>query len=76
LPIVQSREGVLANDRPVLGRVNHYDSKSRRGTEVAAIFYSLIESAKLNGVEPKRYLKTALAAALNGKRIPLPHETT
>ena len=44
------------------------------GTEVAAIFYSLIETSKLNGVDPKRYLKTALTAALAGERIPLPHE--
>jgi transposase len=54
--------------------VNHYGSKSWRGTQVAAIFYSLIKSANLNSVDPKRYLKTALAAALDGKRIPLPHE--
>ena len=48
----------------VLGRRNHYGSRSRRGTEVAALFYSLIESAKLTGVEPKRYLLTATRAAL------------
>jgi hypothetical protein len=33
----------------VLGRKNHYGSKSQRGTEVAALFYSLIETAKLRG---------------------------
>lgn len=59
---------------PALGRHNFYGSKSRRGTEVAAILYSLIETAKLNGVNPKKYLKTALAAALSGERILLPHE--
>jgi transposase len=48
----------------VLGRKNHYGSRSRRGTQVAALFYSLIESAKLSGVEPKRYLLTATRAAL------------
>ncbi len=48
----------------VLGRKNHLGSKSRRGTEVAAILYSLIESAKLVGVEPKAYLLRALHAAL------------
>ena len=48
----------------VLGRKNHYGSRSRRGTEVAALFYSLIESAKLCGVEPKRYLVMATRAAL------------
>jgi transposase len=59
---------------PAIGRNNFYGSHSRRGTEVAAIFYSLLESAKLNNVDPKTYLKTAMIAALAGKRIPLPHE--
>lgn len=59
---------------PAIGRNNFYGSHSKRGTQVAAIFYSLVETAKLRGVDPKRYLKTALAAALQGNRIPLPHE--
>jgi transposase len=58
----------------VLGRKNHYGSRSERGTEVAAIFYSLIESAKLAGVEPDAYLRTAARHAVRGERIPLPHE--
>ena len=58
----------------VVGRKNHYGSRSRRGTEVAALFYSLIESAKLAGVGPHTYLKLATEAALRGARIPLPHE--
>ena len=41
---------------------------------VAAIFYTLIESAKLAGVEPKAYLRAATLAALEGTVIPLPHE--
>ncbi len=56
------------------GRSTSYNSKSKRGTEVAAIFYSLVETATLVGVDPKRYLKVALAAALKGDRIPLPFE--
>jgi transposase len=48
----------------VLGRKNHYGSRSLRGTEVAALFYSLLESAKLCGVEPKGYLLQATHAAL------------
>src|SRR5262249_50240139 len=59
---------------PALGRNNFYGSHSKQGTKVSAIFYSLIETAKLNGVDPKRYLKVALAAALAGERIPLPFE--
>jgi transposase len=59
---------------PVIGRKNHYGSRSRRGTEVAALFYSLFESAKLCGIEPKAYLRAAVTTALEGGVIPLPHE--
>ena len=48
----------------VVGRKNRYGSRSKRGTEVAALFYTLIESAKLAGVEPKAYLLAAAKAAL------------
>jgi transposase len=47
---------------PVVGRKNHYGSKSRRGTEVAAIFYTLLETAKLVGVDPAKYLRAAVLA--------------
>ncbi len=43
----------------VVGRKNHYGSRSERGTRVAALFYSLIESAKPCGVEPRAYLREA-----------------
>jgi len=58
---------------PALGRNNFYGSHSKRGTEVAAILYSLVETAKLNEKDPKRYLKAALAAALAGEPVLLPH---
>lgn len=47
-----------------LGRKNHYGSRSRRGTEVAALFYSLFESAKIARVEPKAYVLRAARAAI------------
>ena len=57
----------------VVGRKNHYGSRSQRGTEVAALFYSLIESAKLCWVEPKAYLLQAARAALaNSGTVTLP----
>lgn len=60
---------------PVLGRKNFYGSRSRRGTEVAALFYSLIETAKLCGVEPKRYLVAAAQAAIaRPGTVLLPHD--
>ena len=60
---------------PVVGRKNHYGPKSRRGTEVAALFYSLMESAKLTGVEPKSYLLKATHAAIADRdAVLLPHD--
>ena len=59
---------------PVLGRKNHYGSHSLRGTEVAATFYSLVESAKLNDLEPRLYLRVAVRAGLRHETVPLPHE--
>jgi transposase len=59
---------------PVVGRKNHYGSKSRRGTEVAAIFYSLLETAKLVGTDPAAYLHRCVEAHLAGAPLPLPHE--
>lgn len=61
---------------PVVGRKNHLGSKSKRGTEVAAIFYSLVESAKLAGKDPAAYLRAAAEAAVQDHRVLLPHEMT
>jgi len=57
---------------PVVGRKNHYGSRSRRGTEIAALFYTLVESAKLNGVDPRKYLRHAAEAALTNGTVMLP----
>jgi transposase len=59
---------------PVIGRVNYFGSRSKRGTEAAAILYSLVESAKRAGVEPSAYLEHAVRSALRGEPIPLPHQ--
>ena len=47
-----------------VGRKNHYGSRSERGTRVAALFYSVIESAKLVGLEPGAYLAEATRRAI------------
>jgi transposase len=49
---------------PVVGRKNHYGSRSLRGTQVAALFYTLCETARLVGVDPHAYLLSALYAAI------------
>jgi hypothetical protein len=40
----------------------HLGSKSAHGTEVAANFYSLVESAKASGIDPIPYLTEARPA--------------
>ncbi len=47
-----------------VGRKNHFRRRSERGTRFAALFYSLIESAKLCGVEPRAYLREATLRAV------------
>jgi transposase len=59
---------------PVVGRKNHYGSKSLRGTEVAALFYSLVESAKRVGIDPAKYLRAAAEAAIRDSAVLLPHQ--
>ncbi len=49
---------------PVVGRKNYYGNHSKRGAETTAILYSIIESCKLNGIDPYRYLKQTLRAIL------------
>ncbi len=54
---------------PVVGRKNHYGSKSLRGTEVASVFYTLLETAKLNELNPAEYLSRAVLAARRGEIV-------
>jgi transposase len=59
----------------VVGRKNHYGSRSVRGTEVAALFYTLLESAKLSEVDPAAYLRAATRAILaDPSDVLLPHQ--
>ncbi len=57
-----------------VGRRSFFGSRSKRGTEAAAIFYSLAESARRCGVGPRAWFSSALTAALDGTTVKLPHE--
>ncbi len=61
---------------PVIGRNNHQGSRSERGTRVSAILYTLVESAKLAGVDPERYLLLCVRRALMDKSPVTPSEVT
>jgi transposase len=76
-PIIPLDNNTVERDLrgPVVGRKNHYGSRSRRGTEVSALFYSVLETAKLVDVEPKAYLQHAARIAIErpGSSV-FPHE--
>jgi hypothetical protein len=56
---------------------NHYGSKSKRGTEVAAVFYTLFETTKLSQVEPRVYLTQAARRAIaHPGAVTLPSDLT
>lgn len=50
----------------VVGRKVHYGSKSERGIKVAATLYTVLETAKLNGLDPRAWLRAALKAHIDG----------
>ena len=61
----------------VVGRKNHYGSRSKRGTEVAALFYTMMETAKLSGVDARAYLREAATRAIKKPgTITLPSDLT
>ena len=60
---------------PVLGRKNFQGSRSETGTRVAALFYSLLSTCRLMGIDPQAYLIEATRRAVqNRKSIFLPHD--
>ena len=59
----------------VIGRRNHYGSRSERGTQVAALLYSLVETARHHGIPEHLYLcKAAEHALRNPGASLLPHQ--
>lgn len=59
---------------PVLGRKNFYGNHSPRGARTTAILYSIIESCKLNDVNPYSYILETVNNILNEKLALTPHE--
>jgi transposase len=53
----------------VLGRKNFYGNHSERGAETSMIFYTVIETCKINHVPPGEYLRYVIQS-LNNSKIP------
>ncbi len=60
---------------PVLGRKNFQGSRSETGTRVAALFYSLLSTCRLMGLDPSAYLLEAVRRAVADRdAVFLPHD--
>jgi transposase len=60
-----SQERLLRS--PVVGRKTWYGTHSLRGAMTASVLFSLVETCKLNGVNPREYFKNLTQALLAGQ---------
>jgi len=67
-----SQERLLRNH--VVGRKTWYGTHSERGALTAAILFTLVESCKLNHVNPREYFKRLVADIHAGRAIITPYE--
>lgn len=58
----------------VVGRKTWYGTHSERGAQTAAIIFSIVETCKLNGVNPREYFKNLIEDLLKGKKAYTPYE--
>ena len=59
---------------PVVGRKTWYGTHSKRGAETAAKLFTLVESCKLNEVNPREYMKILVSELLDEKPAITPKE--
>ena len=67
-----SQERLLRS--PVVGRKTWDGTHSKRGAKTAAILFTLVESCKLNGLNPREYFKDLVASLHRGEDAFTPRE--
>lgn len=73
LPIDNNpQERLLRN--PVIGRKTWYGTHSKQGAKTAAVLFSLVESCKLNGMNPRDYFRALIQDLHAGKAAYSPAE--
>ena len=65
-------ERVLRN--PVIGRKTWYGTHSKQGARTAQIMFTLVESCKLNKINPREYFKDLVSSILDGKKSFTPRQ--
>jgi hypothetical protein len=59
---------------PVVGRKTWYGTHSKQGAQTAAILFSIVESCKLNGVNPREFFPRVIKDLLARKTVYTPFE--
>jgi transposase len=59
---------------PVIGRKTWHGTHSKQGAKTTAIFFTLVESCKLNKINPRHYFKKLVASLHAGKPAFTPKE--
>ena len=59
---------------PVVGRKTWYGTHSKKGAETNALMFSIIESCKLNKINPREYFKDIVHAIHEKRDLFSPHE--
>jgi transposase len=67
-----SQERLMRN--PVIGRKTWYGTHSKRGAKTAAVLFSLVESCRLNKVNPRKYFEALVESLHQGKATFTPAE--
>lgn len=73
LPIDNNpQERLLRN--PVIGRKTWYGTQTDRGAKTNAIIFTIVESCKLNKINPREYLKNLVISLLHNNEVITPNE--
>jgi transposase len=73
LPIDNNpQERLLRN--PVIGRKTWYGTQTDRGAKTNAIMFTIVESCKLNKINPREYLKNLVISLLQDNEVITPNE--
>ena len=73
LPIDNNpQERLLRN--PVIGRKTWFGTQTERGAKTNAILFSIVESCKLNKINPREYFKNLVVSLLHNNEVITPNE--
>lgn len=73
LPIDNNpQERLLRN--PVIGRKTWFGTQTDRGAKTNALLFTIVESCKLNKINPREYLKNLVVSLLHNNEVITPNE--